>query len=411
MFSEPSESGEMAYLPVFSGTAVPDFESALTDMTAENLDRLYRKWGERPLTDALAECFFEAMLLYRVAGSSGEEKRFFFGKAADILRRLPEVEAAGGAHPAARDFWRCAAEKAREICSDPAAVEAWVNSADPASGAKVFAVKHGRLVPLADVKIRKTSEFFSFYGVRNALAEAMADFRQGRGNVPLLLSSLPGHGKTQMTLAYAADNGLSVVIPPPGCLEKGLEELFALLGRLAPRCFVLFFDDIEVAETDWTEFRNLVGGIYSPPENVLLCVSSNYDFPPGILSRGRSVRFPLFDENRCLEMTEDFLKNSGMKKPSSNLVNLIAADYTELFGQRHFSELSPRTLARYFDEFRRDMPKRKRLLELSGGELITRPDAGLFYEFNINIMRDMYGAEYIEELRRRKLREIESGKE
>ena len=82
-------------------------------------------------------------------------------------------------------------------------------------------------------------------------------------------------------------------------------------------------------------------------------------------------------------MIADFLAARGMRRINNNLVAVIAADYTEEFGQKKFSELSPRTLMHYLEVYERDMTKRRRMLELSQQELIQRPDAQLFYEFNI----------------------------
>ena len=112
-----------------------------------------------------------------------------------------------------------------------------------------------------------------------------------------------------------------------------------------------------------------------------------------ILSRGRRVSFPVFDELRCSEMIEDFLISYGLKSAPRNLVSLIGADYCEEFGQKKFTELSPRTLMRYLAYYEGNQNKR-----------ITKPDAELFYEFNINLMRTLYGDEYIDKLREAELR-------
>ena len=114
----------------------------------------------------------------------------------------------------------------------------------------------------------------------------------------------------------------------------------------------------------------------------------------------------LFDELRCSEMVEDFLRGFGMKRPPVNLISLIGAEYTNEFGQKKFTELSPRTLIRYLAIYERDQNKRRTMIELASGEMITRPDPELFYEFNINLMRSLYGEEYIQRLLKEKLREL-----
>ena len=107
-----------------------------------------------------------------------------------------------------------------------------------------------------------------------------------------------------------------------------------------------------------------------------------------------------------MEMVEDFLASVGFRHTNRNLVSLIATGYTEDFGQKLFSELSPRTLVRYLAKY--DNPVRRRdAVRIACGQVIPRPDAQLFYEFNIRLMRRLYGNEYIDELRRDRLRELE----
>lgn len=253
-------------------------------------------------------------------------------------------------------------------------------------------------------------DFFGFLSVRKIFAEHFREFADGEGNVPLIVSSLPGHGKTQLTIAHALQyTDVTLILATPDALEEGFAELLAKLEKRSDRKFVLFFDDIVPDELDWYYFRTHVGGSFKTPDNVLICLASNYHFPPSILSRGRSVLFPIFDEIRCMEMVEEFLKSCHLMHPPANLILMIAADYTEHFGQKRFSELSPRTLMRYLAQYKIDKNKRKTMLELSHGEVITRPDAQLFYEFNVELMRRLYGNEYIENMLKDRLREMEKG--
>ena len=105
-------------------------------------------------------------------------------------------------------------------------------------------------------------------------------------------------------------------------------------------------------------------------------------------------------------MVEDFLIDFGLRSAPRNLVSLIGADYTEEFGQKKFTELSPRTLMRYLAVYSYDRNKRRTMVELASGPLVTRPDAELFYEFNINLMRSLYGEEYIQSLLKERLRSL-----
>ena len=210
-----------------------------------------------------------------------------------------------------------------------------------------------------------------------------------------------------MVISFALSvPGTVVILPDPEALEFAWEELIAALSARKDHRFVLFFDDIDPRSINWYNFRTNVGGAFTPPENIMPVLTANYEFPPSILSRGRRISYPVFDEERCLEMIEDFLATFGMKKPPRNIVSLMGAEYTEEFGQKKFTELSPRTLMRHLTNYEKDPRKRKQIVELSGGGMITKPDAELFYEFNIELMRSLYGEEYIQRLLKERLRSL-----
>ena len=103
---------------------------------------------------------------------------------------------------------------------------------------------------------------------------------------------------------------------------------------------------------------------------------------------------------------EDYLKSIGLRQPRSALISTIAADYTEEFSQKKYTELSPRSLVRYLKGYAKDPHKRRKILELSSQELIFKPDSQLFYEFNIRLLRALYGEEYIEKMLQEKLRNL-----
>ena len=279
---------------------------------------------------------------------------------------------------------------------------------DPFARSRTFRYLHGAFKP-CNVKGMKPEKFYGFQGVREQFHCHLADFAAGKGNVPLLVSSLPGLGKTQFSIAYTLCNPeLTLIFAEPESLTEDLEQLIAELGLRKHRKFAVFFDDIEPDKIDWYSFRTNVGGSASLPENIIFILASNYHFPINIISRGREIEFPVFDEIRCLEMVEDFLRDFGLKNAQENLATVIGAGYIEDFGQKKFTELSPRTLIRYLENFRRDANLRRRMLELSRQEMIVRPDAQLFYEFNIKLLRSLYGESYIEQLRDEKLRQLGS---
>ena len=278
---------------------------------------------------------------------------------------------------------------------------------DPFAGNRVFRWYNGTLHPVKPDAVKPVKKFFGFAGVRHIFSDHFRDFATSRSNVPLLIYSLPGYGKTSMTLSHALNIQDSVVIlPDPEDLNGRWINLVSKIAGRKDHKFIIFFDDIDPSQADWYSFRTHVGGVFSMPDNVMPVLSSNYEFPAGILSRGRKVSYPVFDEVRCTEMIEDFLLDFGLKRPLPQLISLIGADYTEEFGQKKFTELSPRTLMRYLQIYMQDKNKRRTMVEMSMGEMVTRPDAKLFYEFNINLMRDLYGEEYIKRLCNEKLKNL-----
>ena len=278
---------------------------------------------------------------------------------------------------------------------------------DPFTGIRSFSYRNGKFIPAIPDSVKPVSKFFGFPGVRSLYADHFAAFAAGRSNLPLLINSLPGYGKTSMVLSFAmAHDNLIAILPEPDALEENWCPLIEQLAARRDLKFVIIFDDIDPRQVNWYSFRTHVGGAFTPPDNVMPVLVANYDFPPSILSRGRKITYPVFDELRCTEMVEDFLKSFGMRHPPANLVSLIGADYTEEFAQKKFTELSPRTLMRYLKIYETDQNKRRLMVELSSGELITRPDAELFYEFNIGLMRSLYGEEYIKNLLKERLKEL-----
>jgi hypothetical protein len=242
--------------------------------------------------------------------------------------------------------------------------------------------------------------------VRRLFQQHFASFVAGESNLPLLISSLPGLGKTHFSIAYTLSHPeLTLVLLEPAMLGHQFEIILRRLAMHKNRKFVLFFDDLDPEKIDWYYFRTNVGGSFSLPGNIALVLAANYDFPANITSRGRGINFPMFDEIRCQEMVMDFLVSIGMKHCRNELVSVIAADYCEEFGQKKIAELSPRTLIRYLESYKQSPVKRKQMLDFSKKEIIARPDAQIFYNFNVKILRMLYGEEALEVLRQEKIRQ------
>ena len=189
-----------------------------------------------------------------------------------------------------------------------------LSSDDPFAHGRIFRHQDGAFVPLELPSIRSADEFYGYQSVRRMFQEHFRAFSEGRNNLPLLISSLPGLGKTQMSIAYSLSfPDITLIIPRPGDLAAGLEPLIAELAVWTNHKFMLFFDDIDVSKTDWYYFRTNIGGTFSLPENITLTIASNQRFPANISSRGRGCEFPMFDEIRCQEMILDFLSAKGLR--------------------------------------------------------------------------------------------------
>lgn len=278
--------------------------------------------------------------------------------------------------------------------------------ADPFSGGKAFRYLNDKFIPVELTSIRAVNDFFGYANVRKTFAEHFEQFSKQKTNLPLLVCSLPGLGKTHLTISYTLKHdNLTLILPEPEDLEKTLQPLIEKLANRKDRRFIIFFDDVDPVKINWYYFRTNIGGSFSLPDNVSVVIASNFEFPANILSRGRAIKFPLFDEVRCLEMIEEFLKSRGLKHRNPNLELVIAADYIEDFGQRKFEELSPRTLMRYLQIYQSDMKKRKKMLDMTRMEVFAKPDPQVFYEFNVKLMRSLYGEEVLDALREENIKQ------
>ncbi len=423
LFAEPEEtSGEMRVSGIRLLRRLEGLLGALDGVSgcrvagcADYINALEREIGSGALREALFSELFDAFVAHRVlpaqfsAAEPDETAAFLLDSAFDLLRllkavgrKLPDAERSK-VLPTARKMFLDLPESGAER----AALGREIAGFDRFSQGRTFRFLDGRFL-LAEVESAKPlQKFFGFPGVRSIFRDHFRRFASGATNLPLLIHSLPGYGKTSMTVSYALDHPeVALILPEPEALEGDWHRLMDPLIRRPDRRFVVFFDDIDSRRVDWYNFRTHVGGAFSLPPNVLPVLSSNYEFPVGILSRGRRVSFPVFDEIRCAEMIEDFLLDFGLKSAPRNLVSLIGADYTEEFGQKKFTELSPRTLMRYLGIYEHDRIKRRTMVELAMGAIIQKPDGELFYEFNIELMRSLYGEAYIKRLLKERLRNL-----
>lgn len=277
-------------------------------------------------------------------------------------------------------------------------------TADIFSGGRFFRHDNGNFIRIDQKDVRSVDAFYGYRSARQTFLDHFGAFAAGKSNLPLLISSLPGLGKTRMTISHSLHYPeIILILASPRDLSHGLEKLIRTLEQFPQHRFMVFFDDIDVPQMDWYDFRTQVGGAFTLPENISFTIAANQQFPANISSRGRGFLFPIFDEIRCQEMIEDFLISCGMHQPSPELISVIAADYVESFGQKFFEELSPRTLVRYLESYRTDGERRKRMLDSARHDVIPRPDPQVFYDENLKLMRAIYGDSILDEIHNREL--------
>ena len=418
LFSVPGEGGKLVFVSGIARCLAEAFAAARNPQSAEQaspadyLNSLCRELSDEKFDAVLEELIFSALVDLKVlprelqSETWSENTTFLMEQAQRLLAGVGEL-----CEVCKAELFPRTAEQLR-LVNAPADLPELAERLllrDRFCRNRAFQFHNGKFLPVELTATKPIAEFYGFPSVRAQFESHFADFAAGKSNLPLLVNSLPGYGKTSMTVSHcAAHSELVLILPEPETLEHNWRELIAPLAARPDHKFVVFFDDIDPRVLDWYQFRTNVGGAFAPPDNVLLVIAANYEFPANILSRGRKVSFPIFDELRCMEMVEEFLNvKFNMKNPSRNLISLIAAGYTEDFGQKKFTELSPRSLIRYLKVYETDQIKRKTVVELSFGKMIFKPDAQLFYEFNIELMRSLYGEEFIQQLLRERLRDME----
>ena len=417
LFTSPDGTGGVAvprnaFLQLLHGLIELEGKPAIPGgaAAADYCNEIHRRYGEQAPEELLCALFDS----FTAAGVRPRELRhlpftptveFLIGETCALLLLLREIrrELPGfGLLPGAESLFA-----GLDSLYDPERLAAAIAGADRFLRGRVFRFIRDRFIPAQADSAKPVEKFFGFPGVRAIFQDHFRKYAEGLSNIPLLINSLPGYGKTSMTISYAlAEPGIVLILPEPEALEEDWHALMAPLTARRDLKFVVFFDDIDPRNINWYKFRTHVGGAFTLPENVNVALSANYEFPPSILSRGRRVSFPIFDEVRCQEMVEDFLRDFGLKAIPGNLVSLIAADYTEEFGQHKFTELSPRTLMRYLEIYQKSTVKRRTIVEIAMGPMITRPDPELFYEFNIELMRSLYGEDYIKRLLKERLKNL-----
>lgn len=251
--------------------------------------------------------------------------------------------------------------------------------------------------PLGD--IRSLDNFYGYVRERKYFQEHFAPFLEGRRVPPLLLTGIPGVGKTHLTIAFALSMPEVVLInASTEYLESRLEWLVETLAGHPYRKFLVFFDDIEPDRVDWTTFRNQVEGYLPYPSNTAIVIASNGDFSARVKSRCAHFVFRPMSPEVCQEFVAEYLEqHKWMSRPYPNLVSTVAADYASMYKRGVLNELTPRSLIRYFETLETDRERIRLLIRESLEEIVRTPSEEAFYQSNKKI------AERLEQERRERL--------
>jgi len=383
--------------------------------SVDYLNALIRTAADLPLAALFRECVWdvvrERMWLDQGAGSNGayvhsehalvHARRLFrhgIETPADYMRFLeeqaePPPDALPRLNPAALGSLeedatalefpggRVDAEAARRVTG-------LIKEQDKFSEGPTYRAVGRRILPAPVGAIRAVNDFYGYKRERRFFADHFDAFAAGEATRPLLLSGLPGVGKTHLTIAHVlAANDLVLINADQGQLSQDLEWLIATLGHYRYRRFVLFFDDIDVDRVDWTMFRNQVDGFLPYSDNVAVVIASNFEFPARVRSRCKSYGFRPMDPNVCQEIVADYLeRRKGIRwaddRLKTALVATIAIDYVHMFRSGRLTELTPRSLVRYFEYLDGAPARLRRLIKNSTLALIQFPTEEVFFESN-----------------------------
>ncbi len=244
--------------------------------------------------------------------------------------------------------------------------------------------------PLGD--IRSLKNFYGYLSERKFFEEYFDGFVKGEPVAPLLVSGIPGVGKTHLTIASALSYlEITLINAEADSLERPLEKLIATLRAHHYRRFVLFFDDVDPEPVDWSTFRNQVEGYLPYAENVAMVIATNGEFSTRVKSRCTCFEFRPMNPEVCQEFTSDYLgEHRWMSQPYPDLVSTVAADFASMYKRGVLSDLTPISLVRYFETLEGDKEKIKSLVRESLGEIVRVPMADAFYVSNKQ-MRERLG--------------------
>ncbi len=225
-FSEDKESAKRIFIVLNSEAD-----------SIDALNQLFMDCQGKSLMTCLEEAIFDALILHDVLKNlkdSNNDTAFFISHAAQICSSVEVI----------KDFIELMQNEAGENnrlsrlrpgITDLLKGESCINlpegkvssktmdllnqkalQADPFSGGKAFRYLNDKFTPVELGSIRAVDEFFGYTYVRKTFEEHFREFSQQKTNLPLLVCSLPGLGKTHLTISYTLEHdNLTLILPEP----------------------------------------------------------------------------------------------------------------------------------------------------------------------------------------------------
>ena len=249
LFAFPGDDGKMqtaddpflrqlkGMIDAFSGN---DGEADFSDY----FNSIYRRWGENVRRELLA-AFFDTFVSAGVVPGNwsweGENERFLLSECRSFIKNLLQIREMlpqYGVLPGARRLF----EDLEELTDAELLADA-IAGADRFLVGRVFRFIGRRFEAVEPDSAKDVGKFFGFPGVRSSFQDHFHKYSSGMSNVPLLIHSLPGYGKTSMTISYAlAEKDIVLILPEPEALEEGWHALMEPLTARRDLKFVVFFD-------------------------------------------------------------------------------------------------------------------------------------------------------------------------
>ncbi|UKI33797.1 MAG: hypothetical protein L6W00_10460 [Lentisphaeria bacterium] len=153
---------------------------------------------------------FEAFIEHRVlpeeltAEKPGLTASFLLEKAAALLRAVALAARSLDAAERARTLPAALELFTAPVPDSPGELAELLSECDRFRRSRVFRFLGGKFLPAEVDSAKPLDRFFGYPGVRSAFLDHFSKFAAGKTNLPLLVNSLPGHGKTSLTVSPRA---------------------------------------------------------------------------------------------------------------------------------------------------------------------------------------------------------------